>query len=141
MSLDFANARKAPPGVGLRPMDAKLPPSIMVAPYVSTRPFPTVFVLPMNSKLIPAILAFRDDGTPFSPAYDDIYHSAAGAFAQAEHVFLRGNGLPERWRARRTFTIVETGFGIGGNFLATWAAWRADPNRCERLAYVAIEKH
>jgi tRNA 5-methylaminomethyl-2-thiouridine biosynthesis bifunctional protein len=95
----------------------------------------------MVSKLIPATLAFRDDGTPFSPAYDDIYHSAAGAFAQARHVFLGGNGLPERWRARRLWTIVETGFGIGGNFLATWAAWRADPDRCERLAFVSIEKH
>lgn len=95
----------------------------------------------MSSKLISATLAFRDDGTPFSPAYDDIYHSAAGAFAQAEHVFLRGNGLPERWRARRLFTVVETGFGIGGNFLATWAAWRADPHRCDRLAFVSIEKH
>lgn len=95
----------------------------------------------MTSKLIPATLAFRDDGTPFSPAYDDIYHSAAGALAQARHVFLNGNGLPERWRARRVFTIVETGFGIGGNFLAAWAAWRADPRRCERLAFVSIEKH
>jgi tRNA 5-methylaminomethyl-2-thiouridine biosynthesis bifunctional protein len=95
----------------------------------------------MVSKLIPATLAFLDDGTPFSPAYDDIYHSAAGAFAEARHVFLRGNGLPERWRARRLWTIVETGFGIGGNFLATWAAWRADPERCERLAFVSIEKH
>ncbi|RDU98511.1 bifunctional tRNA (5-methylaminomethyl-2-thiouridine)(34)-methyltransferase MnmD/FAD-dependent 5-carboxymethylaminomethyl-2-thiouridine(34) oxidoreductase MnmC [Trinickia dinghuensis] len=95
----------------------------------------------MTSTLTPAILAFRDDGTPFSPAYDDIYHSAAGAFAQAEHVFLSGNGLPGRWRGRRLFTVVETGFGIGGNFLSTWAAWRADPNRCERLAFVSIEKH
>ncbi len=95
----------------------------------------------MSSKLIPAILAFRDDGTPFSPAYDDIYHSAAGAFAQAEHVFLRGNGLPERWRTRRLFTVLETGFGIGRNFLATWKAWRADPSRCDRLAFVSIDKH
>ncbi|WP_116135767.1 bifunctional tRNA (5-methylaminomethyl-2-thiouridine)(34)-methyltransferase MnmD/FAD-dependent 5-carboxymethylaminomethyl-2-thiouridine(34) oxidoreductase MnmC [Trinickia diaoshuihuensis] len=95
----------------------------------------------MSAKLIPAIPAFRDDGTPFSPAYDDIYHSAAGAFAQAEHVFLRGNGLPERWRGRRLVTVVETGFGIGANFLATWKAWRADPERCERLAFVSIEKH
>ena len=95
----------------------------------------------MSSKLIPAILAFRDDGTPFSPPYDDIYHSAAGAFAQAEHVFLSGNGLPRRWRGRRLFTIVETGFGIGCNFLATWKAWRDDPMRCDRLAFVSVEKH
>lgn len=95
----------------------------------------------MTSTLTPAILAFREDGTPFSPAYGDIYHSTAGAFAQAEHVFLDGNALPARWHGRRLFTIVETGFGIGGNFLATWAAWRADPGRCERLAFVSIEKH
>ncbi|WP_206999906.1 bifunctional tRNA (5-methylaminomethyl-2-thiouridine)(34)-methyltransferase MnmD/FAD-dependent 5-carboxymethylaminomethyl-2-thiouridine(34) oxidoreductase MnmC [Trinickia mobilis] len=95
----------------------------------------------MTDPLIPATLAFRDDGTPFSPAYDDVYHSAAGAFAQAHHVFIAGNGLPQRWREKRVFTILETGFGIGGNFLATWAAWRADPARCERLHFVSIEKH
>jgi tRNA 5-methylaminomethyl-2-thiouridine biosynthesis bifunctional protein len=95
----------------------------------------------MTDPLIPATLAFRDDGTPFSPAYDDIYHSAVGALAQAHHVFIVGNGLPQRWREKRVFTIVETGFGVGGNFLATWAAWRADPARCERLHFVSIEKH
>ncbi|MBI0326796.1 bifunctional tRNA (5-methylaminomethyl-2-thiouridine)(34)-methyltransferase MnmD/FAD-dependent 5-carboxymethylaminomethyl-2-thiouridine(34) oxidoreductase MnmC [Burkholderia plantarii] len=95
----------------------------------------------MTDRIVPASLVFRDDGTLVSPAYGDIYHSAAGALAQAEHVFLRGNGLPERWRGRRCFTIVETGFGIGGNFLATWAAWRADPARGERLHFVSIEKH
>ena len=95
----------------------------------------------MTNPLIPATLAFRDDGTLFSPAYDDIYHSAVGALAQAHHVFIAGNGLPQRWRERRIFTIVETGFGVGGNFLATWAAWRADPARCERLHFVSTEKH
>ena len=95
----------------------------------------------MTHPLVPATLAFRDDGTPYSPLYDDIYHSASGALAQAQHVFMSGNALPQRWRGRRLFTILETGFGIGGNFLATWAAWRADPARCERLAFVSLEKH
>jgi tRNA 5-methylaminomethyl-2-thiouridine biosynthesis bifunctional protein len=95
----------------------------------------------MTPILIPATLAFRDDGTPFSPLYDDVYHSASGAFAQAEHVFLRGNGLPERWRGRRIFTVMETGFGIGVNFLATWSAWRDDPARSQHLHFVSIEKH
>lgn len=95
----------------------------------------------MTEPLIPATLAFRDNGTPFSPRHDDIYHSAVGAIEQAEYVFLHGNGLPERWRSRRVFTIVETGFGMGINFLATWAAWRADPARCERLHFVSTEKH
>lgn len=99
------------------------------------------FLFRMPDRLVPATLAFRDDGTLVSPAYGDIYHSAAGALAQARHVFIAGNGLPARWQQRRTFTIVETGFGTGCNFLATWAAWRDDPARCERLHFVSVEKH
>ncbi|SDF88264.1 bifunctional tRNA (5-methylaminomethyl-2-thiouridine)(34)-methyltransferase MnmD/FAD-dependent 5-carboxymethylaminomethyl-2-thiouridine(34) oxidoreductase MnmC [Paraburkholderia phenazinium] len=95
----------------------------------------------MTDPLIPAILAFRDNGTPFSPRHDDIYHSAVGGLAQAQYVFLQGNGLPERWQGRRLFTVLETGFGMGINFLMTWAAWRADPARCERLHFVSTEKH
>ncbi|KAA1012521.1 bifunctional tRNA (5-methylaminomethyl-2-thiouridine)(34)-methyltransferase MnmD/FAD-dependent 5-carboxymethylaminomethyl-2-thiouridine(34) oxidoreductase MnmC [Paraburkholderia panacisoli] len=95
----------------------------------------------MTDPLIPAVLAFRDNGTPFSPLYDDIYHSAVGGLEQARYVFLRGNALPERWRDRRTFTVLETGFGMGINFLVTWAEWRADPSRCERLHFVSTEKH
>jgi len=95
----------------------------------------------MTDPLIPAVVAFRDNGSPFSPLYDDIYHSAVGALEQAHYVFLRGNGLPERWRGRRVFTVLETGFGMGINFLVTWAAWRADASRGERLHFVSTEKH
>jgi tRNA 5-methylaminomethyl-2-thiouridine biosynthesis bifunctional protein len=95
----------------------------------------------MTAILTPATLTFREDGTPFSPLYGDVYHSVAGAFAQAEAVFLHGNDLPQRWQGRRIFTVVETGFGMGVNFLATWAAWRDDPARCERLHFVSVEKH
>jgi len=92
----------------------------------------------------PASLAYNGDGTPYSAAYDDIYHSAAGGLGQARHVFLAGNGLlgeDARWRKRDCFVIVETGFGIGLNFLATWQAWRDDPRRCERLHFVSFENH
>jgi tRNA 5-methylaminomethyl-2-thiouridine biosynthesis bifunctional protein len=95
----------------------------------------------MTDPLVPAILAFRDNGTPYSPRHDDIYHSAVGALAQAEYVFLKGNDLPSRWQTKRIFTVLETGFGLGINFLMTWAAWRADPDRCERLHFVSTEKH
>jgi tRNA 5-methylaminomethyl-2-thiouridine biosynthesis bifunctional protein len=94
----------------------------------------------MPEALVPARLAFHE-GTPYSEAYGDVYHSAAGGPAQAEHVFLKGNSLPGRWAARSRFVILETGFGFGLNFLVTWRAWRRDPARCERLHYVAIEKH
>lgn len=82
-----------------------------------------------------------DDGIPYSPRYDDVYHSTAGGLAQARHVFLGGNGLPGNWAGREQFVIVETGFGQGLNFLATWQAWRNAPQPCARLHFVSIEKH
>ena len=74
------------------------------------------------------------DGTPRSPEFGDVYHPRQGALAQARHVFLAGNALPARWRGRERFVVLETGFGLGNNFLATWAAWRADPERCRPAA-------
>ena len=92
----------------------------------------------------PALRPARIDfsgGVPRSLDHDDIYHPKEGAHAQARHVFLQGNGLPQRWQGRRQFCILETGFGLGHNFLATWAAWQADPHRCDELHYVCLELH
>ncbi|ANA32072.1 tRNA 5-methylaminomethyl-2-thiouridine biosynthesis bifunctional protein MnmC [Ralstonia mannitolilytica] len=95
----------------------------------------------MPRGLVLATPQLTSDGTPFSAEYDDVYHSTEGGLAQARHVFLGGNGLPGAWQGKGAFTIVETGFGQGLNFLATWAAWRDDPQRCARLDFVSIEKH
>lgn len=84
---------------------------------------------------------FSDPAAPASALYGDVYHARAGALAQARHVFLGGNGLPGRWRGRECFVVLETGFGLGNNFLATWQAWRQDPQRCSRLVFVSVEKH
>ena len=92
-------------------------------------------------KFEPATVAYDANGVPYSPAYGDIYHSADSGPGQARHVFLGGNELPGRWAGARVFTILETGFGFGLNFLATWEAWRADPARPERLHFVSIERH
>jgi tRNA 5-methylaminomethyl-2-thiouridine biosynthesis bifunctional protein len=91
--------------------------------------------------IVPAERAFSTDGTPYAPGFDDIYHNARGALGQVRHVFLGGTGLPQRWRGARRFTILETGFGTGLNFLATWQAWRDDPARSDWLHFVSIEKH
>ncbi|MEC4718842.1 bifunctional tRNA (5-methylaminomethyl-2-thiouridine)(34)-methyltransferase MnmD/FAD-dependent 5-carboxymethylaminomethyl-2-thiouridine(34) oxidoreductase MnmC [Noviherbaspirillum sp. CPCC 100848] len=91
-------------------------------------------------RLAPATLKLQD-GIPYADAHGDNYHSAKGGLEQARHVFLGGNGLPQRWQGRRSFAILETGFGSGLNFLATWQAWRDDPERSAQLHYVAIEKH
>src|SRR5260370_6481983 len=84
---------------------------------------------------------FAGDGTPWSEEFGDVYHSAAGGPQQARHVFLAGNRLPQRWASRERFVILETGFGLGLNFLATWQAWRRDPARCGKLHFVSVEKH
>ncbi len=90
--------------------------------------------------IVPAVIDFTQ-GVPRSAAFDDNHHPREGWLEQAHAVFLAGNGLPERWRCRARFTILETGFGLGNNFLATWAAWLDDPERCERLHFVSLEKH
>ncbi|HSI61396.1 MAG TPA: FAD-dependent 5-carboxymethylaminomethyl-2-thiouridine(34) oxidoreductase MnmC [Ideonella sp.] len=94
--------------------------------------------------IVPAEIVFdhpQRPGQPFATHYGDVYRPRDGEFGQARHVFLAGNGLPGRWQGRPRFAILETGFGLGHNFLATWQAWRADPARCERLYFVSVEKH
>jgi tRNA 5-methylaminomethyl-2-thiouridine biosynthesis bifunctional protein len=102
---------------------------------------------PTSPRIVPAELDFNADGTPVSLTFDDVYHSVSGErgpWGQAEEVFLRGNGLTgeaARWCGRRHFTILETGFGLGLNFVATAAAWINDPARGEWLHFVSVEKH
>jgi len=70
-----------------------------------------------------ASLDWQEDGTPVSTLFDDPYFSVSGGLAETRHVFLAGNGLPERFCDG--FHIAELGFGTGLNFLATWLAWNA----------------
>lgn len=91
--------------------------------------------------IVPAAASFSTDGTLYSPQFDDIYASSQGTLAQAQHVFLNGNDLPERWHKAGCFTIVETGFGAGLNFLATWRTLRELPSVSTRLHFISVEKH
>ena len=96
----------------------------------------------MKSPSLPAAdLVWEPDGAVASTAYGDVYASRAGAFAQARQVFVGGANLPAAWQGQPDWTILETGFGFGANFLQTLAAWREDPLRPQRLHHVAIEAH
>jgi tRNA 5-methylaminomethyl-2-thiouridine biosynthesis bifunctional protein len=92
-------------------------------------------------KVEPAGLEFDAGGHPYSRRYGDVYASRDGALGQARHVFLGGNDLPPRWARREQFVVLETGFGLGINFLAAWQAWRDDPARPARLHFVSVERH
>lgn len=94
-----------------------------------------------HSPLSPARISFDTRGAAWSETYGDVYHAEDGAAAQARHVFLGGNRLAERWRGRPAFTVLETGFGLGVNFIETWRALRGDPAAPQRLHYVAVERH
>jgi tRNA 5-methylaminomethyl-2-thiouridine biosynthesis bifunctional protein len=79
------------------------------------------------------------DGTPYSPSFQDRYHSESGGLDQARLVFLQACGLPEAWANQAQWCVLETGFGFGLNFLVTWDAWRRDPARPHMLHFVSVE--
>lgn len=97
-------------------------------------------------RLPQAALRWREDGTPESSDFGDLYFSAEDGLAETSHVFLEGNGLPAAWekRAEETsgtplFTICETGFGTGLNFLATLELWAAHRPPGARLHFISLE--
>ena len=79
--------------------------------------------------------------TPVAQDVDPPQAACAIARGHASQLFLAGNGLPHRWQGRAQFVILETGFGSADNFLATWDAWRSDPQRCARLSFIAVDLH
>lgn len=85
------------------------------------------------------VVDWQEDGIPRSVPFGDIYFSPRDGQAETRHVFLEGIGLPQHWQGRDQYTIAETGFGTGLNFLVTWQAWRDDPERCATLSYCSVE--
>lgn len=67
-------------------------------------------------------IEWRDGAVPVSTRFDDPYFSAENGLAETRHVFLAGNGLPERFKPG--FHIAELGFGTGLNMLAVLDFWR-----------------
>ncbi|MFZ5697508.1 MAG: bifunctional tRNA (5-methylaminomethyl-2-thiouridine)(34)-methyltransferase MnmD/FAD-dependent 5-carboxymethylaminomethyl-2-thiouridine(34) oxidoreductase MnmC [Pseudomonadota bacterium] len=88
-----------------------------------------------------AVLDWRD-GMPVSRTFGDVYFSADGGVAETTHVFLDGNDLHARFSAGgfRIFTIGETGFGTGLNFLVAAQAFLTRAPADARLHFVSCEK-
>ena len=81
------------------------------------------------------------DGLPLSRVFDDVYFSRSSGIAESRYVFLQQNHLRERWQslAGDGFTIGETGFGTGLNFLCAWQLWRECAPPQARLHFVSTE--
>ena len=80
---------------------------------------------------------------PRSEQFDDVYFSAVDGLAETRHVFLDGNDLPAAWEGKDSFTICETGFGTGLNFLAVCQDWlRTEQDiRPKTLRFISFEKY
>jgi tRNA U34 5-methylaminomethyl-2-thiouridine-forming methyltransferase MnmC len=85
-------------------------------------------------------LEWIEGDMPYSPAFGDHFYCREDGRAECGHVFLAGNGLPERWRQGGDFTIGELGFGTGLNFCETWRAWKA-LNAPLSLHFISFELH
>lgn len=81
---------------------------------------------------------WKDGVIPVSTRFDDPYFSLADGLAETRHVFLAGNGLPER--LADGFHVAELGFGTGLNLLALLIAW-AGTGRRGVLRYTSFEAY
>jgi len=68
-------------------------------------------------------LFFADDGAPRSARFGDIYYSLQDGLAESRAVFLGGCHLPEGWRGRTGYTVLELGFGTGLNIATLMQLW------------------
>lgn len=82
--------------------------------------------------------------TPVAPAFDDPYFSRDNGPAETDHVFVAGNALAERFAllpSRAQFSIGETGFGTGLNFLRACQCFLTHAPADAQLHFISTEKH
>jgi tRNA U34 5-methylaminomethyl-2-thiouridine-forming methyltransferase MnmC len=84
-------------------------------------------------------LAWMEGDMPYSTRFGDHFYCRQDGRAECGHVFLAGNGLPERWADQDDFVIGELGFGTGLNFCETWRTWQSTRQGQARLHFVSFE--
>lgn len=89
-----------------------------------------------------AKLSWRGDA-PFSEDFGDIYFNPQAGIAESLAVFIEPTLLAKRWQQNPTaeFTIIETGFGAGVNFLLAAATFAQHAHPPTWLHYTAIEAY
>lgn len=84
-------------------------------------------------------VSWKDGDQPVSDMFGDMFYSPDNGQAEVNHVFLAGNGLPDRWPSKPEFVIAELGFGTGLNFLETWRQWAAMRKPDQTLVFQTFE--
>ena len=74
-----------------------------------------------NKLINHAQINWSDQSEPISTLFDDVYFNTEQGLNESVYVFIQGNNLEQRWLNCETeyFSIAETGFGTGLNFLIT----------------------
>ncbi|MGV8938038.1 MAG: tRNA (5-methylaminomethyl-2-thiouridine)(34)-methyltransferase MnmD [Allorhizobium sp.] len=84
-------------------------------------------------------LVWHAGDMPYSTAFGDHFYSDADGRLECQHVFLGGNGLPQRWQTCENFRIGELGFGTGLNACETWRQWSLTRPATGHLQLVSFE--
>lgn len=80
------------------------------------------------------------DGRPVSLQFDDIYFSQQDGMAETHHVFIAGNHLNARLPSASAFTIAETGFGTGANWLCVQNEYADSLTSVAPLHFISTER-
>lgn len=97
---------------------------------------------PLSYSIINQAQLEKKDGIFISSTFADIYHHPK-ALAEVDYVFHQGNKLLQRWSQKQDntyFTVAETGFGLGLNFLVTCLAWQNAKYKPKRLVFISTER-
>jgi len=81
---------------------------------------------------------------PYSNLFVDIYYSTTNGYQESNYNFQHQTSLQSRWKKlkrQQTYTIIETGFGTGLNFFATWKNWQTNATADNHLYYISTELH
>lgn len=84
-------------------------------------------------------LEWMEGDMPYSTAFGDHFYCREDGRAECGHVFLAGNGLPQRWLADDRFVIGELGFGTGLNFCETWRVWELQQEPGHTFHFISFE--
>ena len=81
-------------------------------------------------------------GQPYSTHFQDVYFSTDDGLAETRYVFLQGNDLATRFQLANIhpFTIIETGFGTGLNFLCAAQFWLENASEKAVMHFISVEK-
>ena len=90
-------------------------------------------------------LANQEEHIAACPGFDETYLDSQSSYQQHDLVFIDNNQIKYRLQeAKQTFTVVETAFGTGLNFLLTLQAYQnaqqASPTQLAPLHFISVEQ-